>query len=75
MAASRRNRPPKNDDPNAIHYPHRNGPVCGVVPAPTDAKSYAIERAEVDCEMCIDYLDRMEAWGKRVAAQNAAAGK
>lgn len=59
MASRRR----KTFDPNAVHFPNREGPVCGA-PAPTDAHYYAIDRAKLTCAPCLDYFDKVAAWGK-----------
>lgn len=64
--ASKRRKP----DPNAVHYPARNGPACGQRPAPVDASRYSNDPANVTCIYCEDGvdLDGIAAANKKSAA-------
>lgn len=41
------------------HYPHRTGPVCGLMPAPTDARNYTVD--DPTCPKCKDWIDKVRA--------------
>jgi hypothetical protein len=58
---------------NAIHFPHRNGTLCGLVgrDAPTDARSYTIELADVTCPYCQEHQEAIVAYGEYVARSTA----
>lgn len=44
-----------------VHYPHRNGAVCGLVF--TDARDYSMNADEVSCVDCSEYLEGLASRG------------
>ena len=54
-----------------VHFPHRNGPVCGARPVPTDARDYAVDADKITCEKCQAYVSRVEQFGQRADVDEA----
>ena len=48
----------------AIHYPARNGPVCGASPAREPAlrhaSAYSVDPEKLTCETCAAYIARLQ---------------
>lgn len=44
---------------NVTHYPHRNGPVCGLSPPPNNANAYTVD--DPTCPKCADWITKVRA--------------